>query len=45
MEFVQVARLQNTSLKLMKLSIFDDATQQKLGIKKFISGEENVTVS
>jgi hypothetical protein len=29
----------------MKLSIFDDATQQKLGIKKFISGEENVTVS
>ena len=43
LEHIQIARLQSVPVKLGKISIFDDATSQKLAIKKFISGEEGIT--
>lgn len=44
LDSIQTARLQNKQLKFPKISIFHEATQQKLAIKKFISNEENLTV-
>lgn len=35
----------NPSIKPVNLSVFRDATQQKLSIKKFIAGEENTSIS
>ena len=39
-----MGRLQNKQLKFAKISVFYEATQQKLALKKFISKEENLTV-
>jgi hypothetical protein len=43
-ENLQIARQMNASLKPRLLSVFREATQQKLSIKKFIATEENITV-
>ncbi len=43
-ENLQIARQMNQSLKPSLLSVFREATQQKLSIKKFIAAEENITV-
>ncbi|CAF0978825.1 unnamed protein product [Brachionus calyciflorus] len=43
LENIQTARLQNKQLKFPKISVFHEATQQKLALKKFISNEENLS--
>ena len=43
-ESIQVARSHNKQLKIQKISVFYEATQQKFAIKKFISNMEKLTV-
>ena len=45
LENLQTSRSQNRAIKIPKLSVFHEATQQKLALKKFISKEENSDVS